>query len=43
MGEIINAYNNFVGNPEGKRPRGKHKRRWKYNIEMGVTEKGGKL
>jgi hypothetical protein len=28
MGEIRNAYNIFVGEPEGKRPLGRPRRRW---------------
>jgi hypothetical protein len=27
-----NAYSIFVGKPEGKRPLGRHRRRWKVNI-----------
>jgi hypothetical protein len=27
-----------VGNPEGKRPLGRHIRRWKDNIKMGLRE-----
>jgi hypothetical protein len=29
-----NAYNILVGKPEGKRPLGRSRRRWKYNITM---------
>jgi hypothetical protein len=28
VGEMRNAYNSFVGNPEGKRPLGKPRYRW---------------
>jgi hypothetical protein len=34
MGEKRNAYKFFVGIPEGKRPVGKHSRRWEDNINM---------
>jgi len=32
MGEIRNAYNILVGKPEGKRPLGRPRHRWKDNI-----------
>jgi hypothetical protein len=28
MGGMRDAYNILVGKPEGKRPRGRHRRRW---------------
>ena len=28
----------LVGKPEGKRPLGRHRRRWEYNIEMDLQE-----
>jgi len=28
------SYSTFVGNPEGKRPPGRCRRRWEYNIRM---------
>jgi hypothetical protein len=34
MGETRNAYRILVGNPEGKRPLGKTRRRWVDNIKM---------
>jgi hypothetical protein len=34
MGIMKNAYRNSVGNPEGKRPLGRHIHRWKDNIKM---------
>jgi hypothetical protein len=34
MGEKRNAYRIFVGNPEGKRPLGRPRRRWVNNIKM---------
>jgi hypothetical protein len=30
----------FVGNPEGKRPLGRPRRRWEYNIKMDLQEVG---
>jgi hypothetical protein len=38
MGEIRNAYNIFVGKPEGKRPLGRPRRRWEDNIRMNLKE-----
>jgi hypothetical protein len=38
MGEKRNAYKILVGNPEGKRPLGIVRRRWVYNIIMGLRE-----
>jgi hypothetical protein len=38
MGEMRNAYRNVVGKPEGKRPLGRSRRRWKDNIKMDVRE-----
>jgi hypothetical protein len=35
MGEMRNAYIILVGKPEGKRPLGRPRRRWEYNIIMG--------
>jgi hypothetical protein len=40
MGEKINAFDIFVGTPEGKRPLGKSKRRWEDNIRMQFREMG---
>jgi hypothetical protein len=40
MGEKGNAYRLLVGNPEGKRPVGKPRRRWVYNIKMDFGEVG---
>ena len=31
----------LVGNPEGKRPLGRPRRRWKYNIKMDLQDVGG--
>jgi len=33
MGKIMNAYN-VVGTPEGKRPLGRRRRRWRYNTTI---------
>jgi hypothetical protein len=38
MGEKRNAYRILVGNPEGKRPLGKPRRRWVDNIKMDLGE-----
>jgi hypothetical protein len=40
MREKRNAYRLFVGKPEGKRPRGKPRRRWVDNIRMNLGEVG---
>jgi hypothetical protein len=40
MGEKRNAYKILVGNPEGKRPLGRPKRRWVDNIKMDLREIG---
>ena len=34
MGEESGVYRVFVGKPEGKRPLGRHRRRWVDNIRM---------
>ena len=31
----------LVGKPEGKRPLGKSRRRWEYNIKMDLRKVGG--
>jgi hypothetical protein len=38
MGEKINAYRILVGNPEGKRPLGRLRRRWVENIKMDLMD-----
>jgi hypothetical protein len=38
MGDIRNAYNIFVGKPDGNRPLGRPRRRWKDNTEMDPRE-----
>jgi hypothetical protein len=40
MGERRGAHNVLVGKPEGKKPLGKPKRRWKVNIKMDLQEVG---
>ncbi|KAJ4445602.1 hypothetical protein ANN_12284 [Periplaneta americana] len=37
MGESRNAYNVFVGRPEGKMPSGRPRRRWEDNIKMDLS------
>jgi hypothetical protein len=39
-GEKRNAYRILVGKPEGKRPLGRHRRRWEDNIRMDLREIG---
>jgi hypothetical protein len=38
MGEKRNAYRILVGNPEGKRPLGRPRRRWVNNIKMDLRQ-----
>jgi hypothetical protein len=40
MREKRNAYRILVGNPEGKRPLGRPRRRWVDNIKMDLREIG---
>jgi hypothetical protein len=40
MGEERNAYRLLVGKPEGRRPLGRHRRRWVDNIRMDLVEVG---
>jgi hypothetical protein len=40
MGEVRGAYNILVGKPEGRRPLGRPRRRWEYNIKMDLGEIG---
>jgi hypothetical protein len=36
MVEKRNAYRILVGQPEGKRPLGRRRRRWMYNIKINI-------
>jgi len=40
MGELRNAYRMVVGKSEGKRPFGRPRRTWEYNIKMDLREIG---
>jgi hypothetical protein len=40
MGEKRNAYRILVGNPEGKIPLGRTRRKWADNIKMDLIEIG---
>jgi hypothetical protein len=40
MGEKRNAYRILVGEPVGKRPLGRPRRRWEDNIKMDLREIG---
>ena len=40
MGEGIGVYGGLVGKPEGRRPVGRPRRRWEYNIRMDLREVG---
>jgi hypothetical protein len=40
MGEMRNAYNILVGEPEGRRRIGRPKRRWEGNIRIDLREIG---
>jgi hypothetical protein len=37
-GDMINAYRMLVGKPEGKKPLGRPRRRWKDNIKMDLKK-----
>jgi hypothetical protein len=41
MGEDRGVHRVLVGNPEGKRPLGRPRRRWEDNIKMYLQEVGG--
>jgi hypothetical protein len=41
MGQERGVRRVLVGKPEGKRPLGRPRRRWEYNIKMDVQEVGG--
>jgi hypothetical protein len=40
MGEGTGAYRFLVGRPEGRRPLGRHRRRWGDNIKIDLQEVG---
>jgi hypothetical protein len=40
LGERRSVYRVLFGRPEGKRPLGRPRRRWKYNIKIDVREIG---
>jgi hypothetical protein len=40
MGDRRGAYRVLVGRPEGRRPLGRPRRRWEYNIKMEFQEVG---
>ena len=40
MGERRKVYRVLVGKPEGKRPLGRPRLRWEYNIKMDLQEVG---
>jgi hypothetical protein len=40
MGEKRDAYRILVGRPGGRRPLGRHRRRWEDNIKMDLEEVG---
>jgi hypothetical protein len=41
MGEDRGVHSVLVGKPEGKRPLGRQRRRWEYNIKMDLQQVGG--
>ena len=41
MGEGRGVYRVLIGQPEGKRPLGRPRRRWEDNIKMYLQEVGG--
>ena len=41
MGEGRSVHRVLVGKPEGKRPLGRHRRRWEDNIKTDIQEVGG--
>jgi hypothetical protein len=43
MGTMRNTYKIMVGNPEGKRPLGRPRRRWDDNIKMDLRENGWRV
>jgi hypothetical protein len=43
VGNIRNTYKILVGKPGGKRPLGRPRHRWEYDIKMYFKEKGDGL
>jgi hypothetical protein len=43
VGEMRNTYIILMGKLEGKRPLGRHRRRWEDNIRIDLREIGEKL
>ena len=41
MGKGRGVHRVLVGKPEGKRPLGRPRRRWEFNIKMDLQEVGG--
>jgi hypothetical protein len=39
MGEMRIAYRILVGKPEGKRPLGRHTRRWEHDFRMDLRDR----
>jgi hypothetical protein len=40
LGKILNAYNVSVGKPEGRKPHGRPRHRWKIILELDLREIG---
>jgi len=43
MGERRGLYRVLVGKPEGKKPHGRHRRRWEDNIKMDLVTVWGRF
>jgi hypothetical protein len=41
MGEGRGMHRVLAGKPEGRRPLGRHRHRWEYNIKLNLQEVGG--
>jgi hypothetical protein len=41
MGEMSNVYSILIGKREGKRPLGRHRRRWEVNVRMDIIREIG--
>ena len=42
MGERRGAYRVMVGKPEGRRPLGRHRRRWEDNVKVDLRKSVGR-